>query len=219
MEIAKRAGIPLLFVASIRSPAVVAELARLRPDAIAVACFPGRLPPSLLDLPPLGALNVHPSLLPRDRGPSPLFWAFHRGDDATGVTVHLMEETLDTGPIVRQWAVAIAEGRRLSDLEFELATLGGQLLVDALLARASGDLARPRRTPPWQPRPRSRPPRTRSSTRRRGPPGGRSGSCEGFEPQPFASQTVISCRVVDAARLNPPMTPGASVADEQNRLT
>ena len=141
MGIAATAGMPLLFVASIRSAAVVAEIARLRPDAIAVACFPGRLPAALLRLSPLGALNLHPSLLPRDRGPSPLFWAFHRGADETGVTVHLMEETLDAGPILRQRAVAIPEGIQLADLELDLARLGGALLAEAIRARAEGDLA------------------------------------------------------------------------------
>jgi len=141
MTIAHAAGIPLLFVASIRSGAVVAQIARLRPDVMAVACFPERLPPALLRLPPLGALNLHPSLLPRDRGPSPLFWAFHRGADETGATVHLMEETLDTGPIVRQTRVPIPRGTPLADLERTLATLGGRLLVEAVLARAGGDLS------------------------------------------------------------------------------
>lgn len=141
MGIAGVAGIPVLFVASIRSEAVVAEIARLRPEAIAVACFPERLPAALLRVPPLGSLNVHPSLLPADRGPNPLFWAFHRGAETTGVTVHLMEETLDTGPVVRRRAVPIPEGVRLSDIELELATLGGELLVESILARAEGDLA------------------------------------------------------------------------------
>ena len=140
MVIAHRANIPLLFAASVRSPAVVAEISRLQPDAVAVVCYPERLPAALLALPRLGALNIHPSLLPRDRGPSPLFWAFHRGADETGVTVHLMEELLDTGPIVVQRAVPIAEGSRLDDVELELATLGGELLVEALLARSGGNL-------------------------------------------------------------------------------
>lgn len=139
MTMAHAAGIPLLFVASSQSDATIAEIARLQPDAISVACFPERLPAALLRLPPLGALNVHPSLLPRDRGPSPLFWTFHRGAEETGVTVHLMKETLDTGPILRQTEVPIPEGARLADVERTLATLGGGLLVEAILARADGD--------------------------------------------------------------------------------
>ena len=141
MTLAHGAGIPLLFVASIRSETAIAEIGRLRPDVVAVACFPDRLPAALLRLPPLGVLNVHPSLLPRDRGPSPLFWTFHRGADETGVTVHLMEETLDTGPIVRQSRVLIPEGVRLVDLERALADIGAGLLVEAIRARAGGALA------------------------------------------------------------------------------
>lgn len=69
-----------------------------------------------------------------------MFWAFHRGAEETGATIHLMEETLDTGPIVGQQAVPVGEGTRFADLERELATLGGALLVEAILTRAAGDL-------------------------------------------------------------------------------
>ena len=139
-EIASAAGIPLLPISSFHDPTALETLRALRPDAIVTACFPMRLPRVVLDLAPLGALNLHPSLLPRDRGPDPLFWAFHRGDRETGVTVHLMTERFDAGPILRQSRIPIPLGISRDALEHELAAIGGALLMDALLARVSGDL-------------------------------------------------------------------------------
>lgn len=139
LAIADGAGVPLLFAATVRAERVAEEIRALRPDAVVVACFPERLPAALLDLAPLGALNLHPSLLPRDRGPSPIFWALHRGARETGVTVHLMDAAFDTGPILRQRSVPIPEGVRHDDLERTLAVAGADLLVEALLARAAGD--------------------------------------------------------------------------------
>ena len=72
------------------------RISALHPDAICVACFPYRLPQEILRIPHLGSLNVHPSLLPDNRGPDPLFWTFRRGDAFTGVTIHLMDVGLDS---------------------------------------------------------------------------------------------------------------------------
>jgi methionyl-tRNA formyltransferase len=111
------------------------------PDLIAVACFPWRLPKTALALPRLGALNVQPSLLPRHRGPEPLFWTFRHGDAQTGVTVHEMTRDFDAGPIVDQAALAIPFGIEGAALETKLAGLGGRLLAAAIQRRAEGDLA------------------------------------------------------------------------------
>lgn len=137
-DIARRAGIPVLAVGNLRHPLVAATIADLRPDAIAVACFPRRLPPALLAVPPLGALNVHPSLLPLGRGPEPVFWTLRRGERETGATIHLMDEGLDRGPILRQERLAVPAGVRAPDLEQHLAGLGASLLVEALNDLASG---------------------------------------------------------------------------------
>jgi methionyl-tRNA formyltransferase len=97
-------------------------------------------------IPPLGVLNVHPSLLPAGRGPEPIFWTLRRGEPTTGVTVHRMDAGLDTGPIIAQRAMVTPDGVRAPDLERELMTLGGQLLVEALPALEAGTL-RPRAQP------------------------------------------------------------------------
>src|SRR6185503_3137322 len=109
-------------------------------DAIAVACFSRRLPASLLRLPRLGCLNVHPSLLPAHRGPDPLFWIFHDGDEAGGVTIHLMDEGFDTGPIVLQENVALSDDMTVAELDRTCARLGGELLAEALFGLAAGTI-------------------------------------------------------------------------------
>ena len=138
--LARAAGIPGLTVASLRHPAAVAAIAAHRPDAIGVACFPMRLPRTIRNLPPLGCLNVHPSLLPVGRGPEPVFWTLRRGDAETGVTIHLMDAGFDTGPILAQERMAVPEGVGLPDLERELAERGARLLVRALAGLAAGEI-------------------------------------------------------------------------------
>jgi methionyl-tRNA formyltransferase len=110
------------------------------PQAAVAACFPWRLPRAARETPPLGILNVHPSLLPAGRGPEPVFWTLRRGEPVTGVTVHRMDAGFDTGPIVAQAQMPVGEGIAAPDLERDLMTLGGSLLVDALPALAAGTL-------------------------------------------------------------------------------
>lgn len=109
-------------------------------DAVAVACFSRRLPTSLLRLPRLGCLNVHPSLLPAHRGPDPLFWIFHDGDEVGGVTVHLMDEGFDSGPILARETIPLPDGLTEAELERICASRGGQLLAEAILALDAGAL-------------------------------------------------------------------------------
>jgi methionyl-tRNA formyltransferase len=116
-------------------------LTGLQLDAIVVACFPWKLPPWLCGLPALGCLNVHPSLLPDGHGPEPLFWAFRWGLEETGVTVHLVDEGWDTGPIVAQQKIRIATDATVSSLEGELGRIGGVLTRNVLVAACRGPLA------------------------------------------------------------------------------
>jgi methionyl-tRNA formyltransferase len=125
-------------VGNLHGTETLETLAGYAPDALCVACFARKLPASLLNLPRLGALNVHPSLLPDNRGPDPLFWTFWRGDEAAGVTVHLMDERFDAGPILAQQGEPVPNGMTEAALEARLADLGGELLVQALGALADG---------------------------------------------------------------------------------
>src|SRR5205823_3279104 len=96
------------------------------------------LPPELLDVPRVGCLNVHPSLLPAHRGPAPLFWTFRHGDPLAGLTVHWMDEGIDTGDIALQEEIPVAEGTSGLDLQRECLERGARLLVEVVQAVATG---------------------------------------------------------------------------------
>ncbi len=140
IEFAARRLIPVYEVTRLNDPGFLTLLASFAPDVICVACFSRRLPPGVVRLPRLGCLNVHPSLLPDNRGPDPLFWTFRRGEAFTGVTVHLLDEGFDSGPIVIQKAMDIPAGTTEAALEARLATLGGKLLARAVEGLATGAL-------------------------------------------------------------------------------
>ena len=139
-QIARQEGIPVLEAGNLHAADIQAEISAYRPDAICVACFPWRLPAPVLEIPRLGSLNVHPSFLPDNRGPDPLFWTFKRGDTTTGVTVHLMDESLDTGPVLLQEQVEVPDGISERALEEQLAARGARLLAQALVGLAFGGL-------------------------------------------------------------------------------
>ena len=95
-------GIPVWASGRLGDNETVTTLAALQPDVAFVACFSRRIPKVLLDMPKHGFLNLHPSLLPRYRGPYPLFYCFREGEQETGVTLHFMDEGLDSGDIMLQ---------------------------------------------------------------------------------------------------------------------
>jgi len=127
----------------------------LRPAVACVACWRQRIPPELLALPEHGFLNLHPSLLPDYRGPYPLFWALRDGRDESGVTVHWMDEGLDSGDIALQAPLPLPEGVGPAELDRAAGELAGELLVEALRRLAASTLER-RPQPPggsYQPAP------------------------------------------------------------------
>lgn len=137
-RIAAAAGRPVVAAGSMAEAA--ARVAADAPDAVVVACFPWRLPADVRARPRLGCLNVHPSLLPRGRGPEPVFWTLRRGEQDTGATVHRMDAGWDTGPILAQARFPVPADPRAPDLERALMTLGGRLLVEALPRLVDGSL-------------------------------------------------------------------------------
>jgi len=137
-RIAGDSGVPVVWVRSAAEAA--ATLRALAPDAAVAACFPWRLPRPATEIPPLGILNVHPSLLPAGRGAEPVFWTLRRGERITGVTVHRMDAGFDSGPIVAQEAIPVPEGIRAPDLERDLMSRGARLLIDALPVLAARTL-------------------------------------------------------------------------------
>jgi methionyl-tRNA formyltransferase len=137
-RVAAGAGIPVVWVNS--AVEATEAIRSLAPQVAVAACFLWRLPRQAYETPPLGILNVHPSLLPAGRGPEPVFWTLRRGEPVTGVTVHRMDAGFDTGPIVAQAQMPVPAGISAPELERDLMTVGGSLLVDALPALAAGTL-------------------------------------------------------------------------------
>ncbi|HEY6543259.1 MAG TPA: formyltransferase family protein [Ktedonobacteraceae bacterium] len=132
VTIAWKRGIPVWEVASMSAPETINLFSRYQPDMLCVACFSLYIPRAILAIPRLSCLNVHPSLLPVNRGPDPLFWTFHEGHRETGVTIHMMDESLDSGPIVAQEKITVPNAITYAQLEAECAALGGKLLSQSL---------------------------------------------------------------------------------------
>ncbi len=137
---ARERGIPVLQPPSLRPPEVAEALAALAPEAMVVASYGRILPPALLTLAPLGCLNVHPSLLPRHRGPSPIAEAILMGETVTGVTIMQLDEGTDTGPVLAQQEVEIGPDDTAGDLTARLFALGGALMARTLREWADGSI-------------------------------------------------------------------------------
>jgi len=142
IQLAWQHNIPIFEAGNLRAPTVQNFVAKLAPDVACVACFSKRIPPPLLAMPHHGFLNVHPSLLPAYRGPAPLFWQWRNGETQTGVTVHWMDERLDTGPIATQAPITLPDGSTGPQADQICATVGGELLVNVLRSLGRGEVPR-----------------------------------------------------------------------------
>jgi len=141
--VAAQGGIPVTRVDSLRDRSALDRSARRSPDIVLVACFPMILPDAWLAMPRWMCLNLHPSLLPTYRGPTPLFWQFREGERETGVTLHVITAGIDAGDIVAQSVMPLPVGARFSQVNAELARIGASLIVD-LLCRLEAGLEVPR---------------------------------------------------------------------------
>lgn len=125
-------GLPVVQPERLRRPDAVEGVLSLRPDLIVVAAYGQILPASLLDAPPHGCLNLHPSLLPRHRGASPVAGTILAGDRVTGTSVMVMAPRMDAGPIVVQVEAPVSEDDSTGSLERRLASLSADLLLETL---------------------------------------------------------------------------------------
>lgn len=132
-------GLTVLTPKRMRHEDTRAALGALGADVFVVAAYGRILPPQLLELPPLGCINVHASLLPRFRGASPIARAIWAGDDEAGVCIMGMEEGLDTGPVYSRRALAIEPWDTCGTLTERLAHLGAEALLEALPAIGRGE--------------------------------------------------------------------------------
>ncbi len=139
---ARDLGVRLLQPERLRAAAVLDELTALQPDVLATVAYGRIVPRALLDLPPLGAINLHPSLLPLYRGASPIQAAIADGASTTGISIAHMTDDLDAGDIVLQREVPIGPAETAGELEARLASDGAALLVEAVRLVARGDAPR-----------------------------------------------------------------------------
>jgi methionyl-tRNA formyltransferase len=114
-------------------------LQALEPDVAICLGFPWKLTAEMIAVPPLGIVNTHPSLLPRHRGPVPVSWAIRNGEPEIGMTLHRMDTGLDTGPILAQEAIPLADEHSWDELTPKFADAVGRLLPIALERVAAGD--------------------------------------------------------------------------------
>ncbi len=157
-EAAGRLGLPLLETGTVGSGAGLEALRGAGPDVLAVVAYGELLPPAVLQLAPRGAVNVHFSLLPAFRGAAPVHHALLQGLGETGVTTMLMDEGLDTGPLLLQRREPIRQDDDAGSLGARLAEVGAGLLVETLDRLAAGQLVpRPQDHARASPAPRLRP--------------------------------------------------------------
>ena len=129
---AQELGVPVFQPEKIRDPAVIERLRLLAPDVMVVVAYGQIIPGDVLSIPAKGVVNVHASLLPRHRGAAPVARAILAGDRETGVTIMLMDEQLDHGPVLATRETAIGSREDAAALTARLAEIGADLLVETL---------------------------------------------------------------------------------------
>ena len=139
-KVALPCKLPVVQPASLKKVEVVAQLADFHPDVIVVAAFGQILPQSVLDIPRYGCINIHPSLLPRFRGASPVAAAILAGDEFTGASIMLMDSGLDTGPILAQAPIPISSQETTGSLTSKLTLVAAQLLQEVLIRWTRGEI-------------------------------------------------------------------------------
>jgi methionyl-tRNA formyltransferase len=139
-EAAERLGLPLLQPERLNAPEVLERLGRIKPEVLVVAAYGQILRRAVLDLPTLGVINLHPSLLPRHRGPSPIAWTILSGDREAGNSTMLLDEGVDSGPVLLQEAFPLTEETCRGELEEKLARSGARLLHETVRRLREGSL-------------------------------------------------------------------------------
>ena len=140
--VAEQLGLPVQQPLKIREPGAIEALRATQPDLIAVVAYGQILPKAVLEIPRLGCVNVHTSLLPRWRGAAPIQYAILHGDRETGVTTMYMDEHMDTGDIILQRVQLIHADDTSATLHDRLAKLGAGLLVETVRLLGEGKVPR-----------------------------------------------------------------------------
>ena len=133
-------GIPVYQPVKVRDPEFIQVIKDLAPDVIVVVAFGQIIPQAILDLPPYGCINIHASLLPKYRGAAPIQWAVIDGEKETGITTMQMDAGLDTGAILEQERVALAEDETGGSLFDKLSAVGSSLILSTLKKLEAGTI-------------------------------------------------------------------------------
>ena len=139
-KVAEREDIAVLTPEKMRDPAFLSVLNQWAPQLIVVVAYGRILPRQILDLPPLGCLNVHYSLLPKYRGAAPVAWAIVNGEEKSGVTTMQLIEKMDAGPIFLQREIPLAADESAGSLQAKLAPVGAALLMETIAQLKGGSL-------------------------------------------------------------------------------
>ncbi|MBQ4581428.1 MAG: methionyl-tRNA formyltransferase [Clostridia bacterium] len=139
--LATEKGIPVFQPVRIRKDGVE-DLKSLTPDLCVTAAFGQILSQEILDIPTLGTINVHASILPRHRGSAPINWAILQGDEKVGVTTMMTDKGIDTGDMLLKAETPYIKGETAGELTVRMAELGAQLLIDTLKKLEDGSLVR-----------------------------------------------------------------------------
>lgn len=146
-ELALAHGLPVFQPERIKRPEGVEMLRSCAPDLCVTAAFGQLLSQEILDIPPMGTVNVHSSLLPKHRGSAPINWAVIKGDSVTGVTTMFTDIGMDTGDMILRRETPIGETENAGELSDRLAVMGAELLVETLRALEAGTLVRTPQNP------------------------------------------------------------------------
>lgn len=130
--LATTSEIPLLPNRNMQDQRLACDISRLAADILLVACFPFRIPASLRQLARIACWNLHPALLPRYRGPAPVYWQIRNRERNSGVTLHEVSDRLDAGNVVAQQSFPLSKGASTGSLEELIAETGADLFLGAL---------------------------------------------------------------------------------------
>ena len=140
-ELALSLNLPVIQPLKIKDPAVIQQLQALKPQIILVVAYGQFLPEQILSLPKYGCVNLHPSLLPKYRGPAPIPWAILQGEEKTGVTTMFIGEGVDAGPILLQEEIEIEPMDTAATLHDKLAIVGAELLLKTIQGLEKGEVS------------------------------------------------------------------------------
>jgi methionyl-tRNA formyltransferase len=139
-ETALRLSLPVYQPERVRRPEIVEQLRAMHAEVMVIVGYGQIIPQSIIDIPPVGIINVHASLLPKYRGAAPIQWAIANGESRTGVTTMRIDAGLDTGDMLLKWETGIGPAENAVELSRRLARAGADLLVETLAGLTAGTI-------------------------------------------------------------------------------